>query len=222
MSSSAELGQNATLVVQSHVDDWQNESIDSPAQYKNIIAPLECIAEMDWQATVALYNEMKGSFNTDCTYDMKASRFQCNNNGQTQGMPSSALAALKRGQNTSIDTIRESIDSMTKLITTKVRQEGMGAHSEAKATVEGEVWESKVCVHVEWKWLSIPATLFVLCSVQLLWTVVKSGLSKDGLIWKGSVLPFLLKDHPGLERMELTGVNQVAKRLQLKCRNSQQ
>ncbi|KAM5369984.1 hypothetical protein ACJZ2D_008667 [Fusarium nematophilum] len=207
--SKAGLGPNSTAVVQFHTSDWPSESIDGQAGYTNITAPLECISEIPETLLRVIRNKMR-DFNTSCSVYQRGSKFACHVDH---------LAGFLRNTSTSVDTIRENVDSLAMRITTEIRKSGRGAWSEDNAKVEGDVWENRTCVYISWKWLTLPATLLAFCAVLLIWTVVKDALSKSGVIWKASVLPFLLKDQPGLERMGLKGVEEVAKGLEVKMQH---
>ncbi|KAJ3545026.1 hypothetical protein NM208_g2722 [Fusarium decemcellulare] len=204
--SEAELEPNSTTVVQFHTKDWANESIDAQASYVNITAPLECVAQIP-EPLLRVIRDQMSAFDTSCSVPRRGTRFSCSVD---------FLSGFLRNTSTSVATIRENMDSMAMRITTEIRKYGRGAWSEENAKVNGHVWENKSCVHISWRWMALPATLLTLCAILLLWTMVSDGLSKNGAIWKASVLPLLLRDQPGLEIMGLKGVEEAAKRLEIK------
>ncbi|CAG9990906.1 unnamed protein product [Clonostachys byssicola] len=213
MSSSESLGENVAEVVQSHLDDWMNESIDAPAHYTNITAPRECVGTMS-AYFMSLFQDNPFD-NVSCSYDTRMESLQCRGN-LDENIDQSSLVALMRGPNTSMETLQENIDSLTARLTTEIRKRGTGAYNLQKAFVNGDEWETKVCVRILWQWITLPAISFALCALLLLWTIIKDAMSRNGTIWKSSPIPLILKDYPGLERMGLNRMGQIVKGLEIK------
>lgn len=139
------------------------------------------------------------------------------------GGQSLPMASLLRPYSTNLDTIRENIDSLTMRITTEMRRAGWGPHKVARVTVEGDALESRTCLHVAWAWFMLPAALLLLCAAMIGWVIVKDLLAMNrGVVWKSSVLPFLLRDHvPAIERMSLREVNAAAKELEVSLKKEE-
>lgn len=60
----------------------------------------------------------------------------------------------------------------------------------APEMVVGQVWRTTTCFAVDWRWLTLSATLTVLTAFALIWTIVRAVLRGD-VIWKSSVLPLI-------------------------------
>lgn len=133
------------------------------------------------------------------------------------------MAAILRSRTTSLDSIRENIDSMAMRITTEMHRAGWGPYAMASTASNGDAWENRTCLHVAWAWFSLPLVLLVLCIVMISWIIVKELLNKDtGVMWKSSVLPFLLKDHvPAIETMSMREVDAAAKGLEVKLQKQE-
>ncbi|CAI6100778.1 unnamed protein product [Clonostachys chloroleuca] len=213
MSSSESLGRNVTEIVQSHIDDWMNESIEDPAHYTNITAPRECVGTMNGHAMMLFHDNPFD--NVSCSYDTRMESLQCRGN-LDENIDQSSLVALMRGPNTSMETLQENIDSLTTRLTTEIRKRGTGAYNLQKVFVTGDEWEARVCVRILWQWITLPTTTFALCTLLLLWTIIKDAVSRNGTIWKSSPIPLILKDYPGLERMGLDRMGQIVKGLEIK------
>lgn len=221
MSSSSEiLGSEKTTTIQWHNDDWAEEDLDAPVGYRNVTAPLECVVSMSAGAVYALGVEMFGldSFGYKCqtAEDGEEDYYEClSSSGRSWH-----LGALLHGKTTTMHTIRESIDSATRRVTTQMRLSGRGRENTSTTTVEGQAWRTTVCVRVAWGWLALPGTALALTTVVLACVIAKDLMSKDAAFtWKSSVLPFLLKDHPGLEAMSLKEVEEVAKGFEVMVKN---
>ncbi|KAF5006507.1 hypothetical protein FDECE_7109 [Fusarium decemcellulare] len=214
MSSSKSLHPNAIKAVQINNKDWASEDIHVPAGYTNVTAPLECVMQLSWKLITSFKREMTQSFNIRCVVsdDLGPGSVRCGAEDSTNSNYGSYLRALLRDKATSVDTIRENIDSMAMRITTEMRLAGTDAHGEAVPKVKGKVWRTTVCVRVVWSWLALPTAILALSTILLVCIIVKHLIAgNNGLAWKTSLLPFLLKDQPGLENMGLKGLEETAK-----------
>jgi hypothetical protein len=216
MSSSKSLGEVVTEIMQSYTDDWMNESIEDPAHYTNITAPRECVGTTSGYVTSLFY---ENPFNeVSCFCNNWGKSFQCLGN-LNQNIDQSSLVALMRGPNTSMENLQENIDSFATRITTEIRKRGTGAYNSQKALVTGDEWETRVCVRILWQWITLPAITFALCTLLLLWTIIKDAVSRNGTIWEISPIPLILKDYPGLERMGLVKMGRTVEGLEIKLEN---
>lgn len=213
MSSSKLLGENVTEIVQLHVDDWMNESIEDPAHYINITAPRECVGTMNGHSLRLFYDNPFD--NVSCSYDTRMESLQCRGN-LDQSIDQSSLVALMRGANTSMETLQENLDSLTTRLTIEIRKRGTGAYNSQKAFVTGDEWETRVCVRILWQWITLPAITCALCTLLLPWTIIKDAVSRNGTIWKSSPIPLILKDYPGLERMGLVKMGRTVEGFEIK------
>lgn len=217
--STADMEPNSTTSVQFHTDNWASESPDSLASYHNVTAPLECVYGLSARTVGSIKGELSAILNANCSVPKKGTQLECETSGSRRSSP---VEGFLRNSSTSLDTIRENVESMAMRITAEIRKVGRGGYAGASPMVEGEVFETKSCVRVVWRWLALPMVMFSLCAVLLVWTIVQDMLQQDSTTWKSLVLPLVLKDFPGIERMGPREVWQVAKRLELKIEKFKQ
>ncbi|KAF4972223.1 hypothetical protein FSARC_1175 [Fusarium sarcochroum] len=201
MTSAAEkLPPNSKETVSVHRKDWAQQDIDAPVGYTNVTAPKECIMSLKSWFLVAVKEEIGRTFRAHCLplghQTSNATCFVSQGDDRTPSMP---MTGLLRPLTTSLDTIRENIDSITMRLTTEIRRAGWGPYQQSIPSVKGESWENRTCLHVAWGWFSLPA-----------------GLLNGVVVWKASVLPFLLKDHvPAMETMSMKQLDIAAKALEV-------
>lgn len=135
-----------------------------------------------------------------------------------RGDDDSILTSLIINNFTSIHYITKAVDSIASRVTSEMRAACLGAFSNARPKVQGEVWEIRVCVYISWRWLIFPGTMLTLCGVLLLAIIVTN--SKEKNCWKSSILPLLLKEHPELTTLGLKGMDQVASSLEVRVETS--
>ncbi|KAI8716548.1 hypothetical protein NCS52_00948900 [Fusarium sp. LHS14.1] len=220
-SASEKLPSSARQTVSVLSKDWATEDLDAPSEYTNVTAPQECVASL-WPAFVeAFQRELTGTFDAYCRpQGFQTEYVACFGR---YGGNSLAMAAILRSRTTNIDSIRENIDSMAMRITTEMRRAGWGPYAMASTASQGDAWENRTCLHVAWAWFSLPLVLLVLCIVMISCIIVKELLNKDtSVMWKSSVLPFLLKDQvPAIETMSMREVDAAAKGLEVKLRKQE-
>ncbi|KAF4984364.1 hypothetical protein FDECE_17113 [Fusarium decemcellulare] len=215
-AASEKLPPESREIVQAHLENWDREDTNSPAGYVNITAPRECVMSLDPYFYKAFQYELQKSFNTYCTpLGHQTSITSCLS---SSGGFSMAMAALLRPRSTSVDTIRENIDSMALRVTAEMRLAGWGPYAEASTTVKGQALENRTCVRVAWGWFTLPEALLFLCTIVLGLIVIRDWkAADDAVVWKSSVLPFLLRDHvPNLQKLSLKEVDIAAAGLEVK------
>jgi hypothetical protein len=223
MSSSSRLGSNATLRINTPSDRRPSQHGDESTNYENITAPLECVAEMSRDFRMSLIYELQFALGSNCTL-MEAGIVQCkvahadiealHPTGDIPTHPAH-LAALFRNGTASVETISQALDSLATRLTTEIRIAGQRLGTGEEAKVRGEVLESRICVRFAWKWLVFPGILLALVTILLLFIVLRDIMVTRSTTWKSSVLPLLLKDHPGMGRRGLTELEATAKGLEL-------
>ncbi|RSL81070.1 hypothetical protein CEP51_006116 [Fusarium floridanum] len=220
-SASEKLPSPAKETVSVLFKDWANEDLDAPSEYTNVTAPRECVASL-WPAFIlAFRRELTGTFDAYCRpQGFQAEYVACFG---SNGGNSLAMAAILHPRTTNLDSIRENIDSMAMRITTEMRRAGWGPYAMASTASKGDAWENRTCLHVAWAWFALPLTLLVLCAVMISWIIVKELLNRDtSVVWKGSVLAFLLRDHvPTIEIMSMREVDAAAKGLEVKLQKQE-
>ncbi|CAG9984151.1 unnamed protein product [Clonostachys byssicola] len=217
--STADPGPNSTTSVQFHTDNWARESPDSLASYHNVTAPLECVYGLSRRFVGSIRRQLLDMLNANCSVPTKGSQLECATSGSRRSSP---VEGILRHSSTSVDTIRENVESMAMRITAEIRKVGRGGYAGASPMVEGEVLETKSCVRVVWGWLALPMVMLSLCAILLVWTIVQDMLQQDSTTWKSLVLPLVLKDFPGIETMGPREVDQVAKGFELKIEKLKQ
>lgn len=196
----AKLDSDATTEVYTHKKGFLSQNPHEQAGYDTVKAPRECVAAMPNALVDAFYKEGWEMWEDECGVDQRY--------GETLSCPGNwYLASLLNNRTTSLETISNNINSMAMRLTTEIRLAGSSAYREDNAIVQGEAWESRVCVAVAWEWLALPAALCGICAIILVWTLVRNSYWKDIPVWKGSVLPLLLRQHPGITGMGLKDVN---------------
>ncbi|VUC36943.1 unnamed protein product [Clonostachys rosea] len=209
----------STTSVQFHTDNWASESPDGQADYQNVTAPLECVFGLSSRLVGSIRSELPDILNANCTRPRSGNQLECETSGSRISSP---VEGFLRNSATSIETIRENVESMAMRITTEMRKVGRGGYVGASPMVEGEVLETKSCLRVVWGWLALPLVIFRLCAILLVWTIVQDMLQQDSTTWKSLVLPLVLKDVPGIERMGPREVQQVARGFELKIEKLKQ
>ncbi|CAG9989580.1 unnamed protein product [Clonostachys byssicola] len=224
-SASEELPASAKQNVSIDLKFWPHDTVVSFGE-ANVTAPRDCIMTAVQSFLAALHDELVRTLRVKCRpqgHQMEtASCFEIEKGELNTGVASIAMAGLLRPRVTSVDTIRENIESLSMRITTHIRQFGWGPYTENPMTVRGEAWESRTCLHVAWEWFALAATLLVLCTLLMAGIVIRDLRLSDGsVVWKGSVLPFLLKDHvKSLEASSLKTLNAAAKDFEIKLQKA--
>ncbi|CAG7564621.1 unnamed protein product [Fusarium equiseti] len=200
-----------------HQDDWAEQSIDKPPGFVNITAPTECVMKFPGNLGLAFETEIEATFNFNCTPGDDASgELSCRTDSAMENSYPAPLSSLLKNNRTS-DAIKNALKSMATRITQEMRQVSKDPYSDSKhLQVTGNASENRFCVQIAWKWLIFPGALLGLCALLLFAVIFRFGLSKKRRVWKSSVLPLLLRDYPGLERMDLKEIEQVAKGFEAK------
>ncbi|KAH7148091.1 hypothetical protein DER46DRAFT_651243 [Fusarium sp. MPI-SDFR-AT-0072] len=197
--------------IQFQTEDWANQSIDELAQYTNLTAPTACIFSISGVVMAAFQTDYSSSFNANCFRDEVTLLEYRHNNDEPPVAYADFLAGFFRGNTTSVDTIRENVESMAMRITGEMRQGDKGLYAEFLEEVQRVAWENQVCIWIVWAWLIFPGALLVLCGMILLWVMARDVVLRKKSTWKGSILPLVLKDHPGVEDVGLRELEVVAK-----------
>ncbi|KAH7003007.1 hypothetical protein EDB82DRAFT_531481 [Fusarium venenatum] len=189
-----------------YVDDWATENPKSMSQ--NVTVPADCIVELPEEIVASLKREFRDTYNTTCSVgdEPRWSQMECNQYGG--GSSESHLATLMTNKTTSISAINKSMDSIATRVTNEIREVGKGPFGDPHPKVKGVVWETRACVHIEWYWLIFPGALLIMCGILLATNMVTNAKKKH--VWKSSILPFLLKDHPRIQSLSMKGVAKVA------------
>ncbi|KAF5004024.1 hypothetical protein FDECE_9470 [Fusarium decemcellulare] len=219
MSAAAKLRDDQTTLVLDHEKDFLAADPNEAASYANVTAPQECVAELPFQYIRAFYDRRRDLFDAQCIRATRHSDdglYCIGTTGNEAAFTGSYLVSFLRNRTTTVESIREKIDSMTMRLTREMRIAGLGPRGTSRAAVGGQVWENTVCVSIAWEWLTLPASLCGLCAILLVWTLIQHGSSKRVPVWKGSILPFLLREHPGIEKLELKGLRKAARGLEVK------
>ncbi|KAL9560798.1 hypothetical protein ACKAV7_015115 [Fusarium commune] len=112
--------------IQFQTEDWANQSIDELAQYTNLTAPTACIFSISGVVMAAFQTDYSSSFNANCFRDEVTLLEYRHNNDEPPVAYADFLAGFFRGNTTSVDTIRENVESMAMRITGEMRQGDKG------------------------------------------------------------------------------------------------
>lgn len=141
------------------------------------------------------------------------------------------LQSMFNNANATFQSIDIAMNSMATAISDSFRLQGaygsiwddyldnvtdVGGNLSRPAILNGTISQIKVCIQVNWRWLSLPACLVGLTAVLLLNAIITSRLDRQKLpIWKSSILP-LLYSTPGMELFttsaSLTGLGKDAEK----------
>ncbi|OBS29550.1 hypothetical protein FPOA_03487 [Fusarium poae] len=192
-----------------HIDDWVTENPRSVSEFVNVTVPADCIVELPTYILDSLRDEIRATYNTNCTMGHQPwARVECVQHQSSGDSSESHLATLMTDGTTSVSAIDKAMDSITTRLTNEIREVGTGPFGNPNPKVKGLVWETRACVHIEWYWLIFPGALLIMCAILLATIMVTDAKKKH--VWKSSILPFLLKDHPGIQSLSIKGVAKVA------------
>ncbi|KAJ4022713.1 hypothetical protein NW752_000077 [Fusarium irregulare] len=196
-----------------HTANWANESIDEPAQYINIKPPSACIFNIPGPVMKRFHYEFNKTFNAGCIRN-KFNLLDCRNEDMRRY--AAFLTGFHRGNDTSVDTIRENVASLAMRLTSEMRQREESEYAEFFKDIQGVAWENQVSIRIVWVWLVFPGALLLLCGILLLWVIAREIVLGRVSIWKSSILPLVLKDYPGTGTMGLQELEEVSKTLEVK------
>ncbi|KAF5661368.1 hypothetical protein FCIRC_11847 [Fusarium circinatum] len=211
--STAQLSSDHVAKVQTYTSVTKEQGMDERVDLATINAPLECIP---W-----FLDYFRNTYNAKCETGLytPAPDWICSPDTgswvpELGPRPySQHLAGFRRNGTASFEDVWEIVHSMTERITTAFRNEGRGPFFDAQVKVIGQAFETRTCVRVAWAWLALPALLVLTCTILLIRTAIHA---KSVVNWKASVLPFLLKEHPGLEVMSIKELEELARSFQIK------
>ncbi|KAF4442455.1 hypothetical protein F53441_11741 [Fusarium austroafricanum] len=196
--------------------NWEDQKPGRLIYYENVTAPNECIMELPVTFENAFQRSLQENFIASCRpQGFQAEFTSCFTLRDKSSLP---MVSILRARTTSIKTIRENFDSMAMRITTEMRRAGLGAYGNSSARVKGDVLENRSCLRVAWEWMVLPAVLLLMCMVSAGWLIMKDILSKgNGVVWKSSILPLLLKNEvTAPEMMNLKELDEAGKKLEIK------
>ncbi|KAI1071352.1 hypothetical protein LB507_011561 [Fusarium sp. FIESC RH6] len=215
VSSSAHKIPNPTQLV-FHAKDWALDSVRGASRGINMTVPADCVATLSSRASSVLGSELQDMFTFNCTkrygYDLL-----CNTNVPGSPLSIMPITPLLTNGTLSIKHINDTMESIATRITNEIRKVGRGPFSAAQPLINGTAWGSRACVRIAWKWLVFPGTLLLTAAILLLVTMASDNKRRN--VWKSSILPLLLKDQPGVEKMGLKDLNKTASGLEVKIEN---
>ncbi|KAI7777042.1 hypothetical protein LA080_004202 [Diaporthe eres] len=122
------------------------------------------------------------------------------------------LAPLFGGGVATLSHIEGFFENMTLAITNRLRNTGAVVHdawtlrdyinenATSPGSINGTAWETMVCTHVEWAWISFPAALTASTAVLLVCAIWKAVRDREHRpVWKASALPLLFHGPPRQE-----------------------
>ncbi|KAK7711746.1 hypothetical protein SLS63_012585 [Diaporthe eres] len=177
---------------------------------RHLKAPWECIYFLD-----PAYGEVVAN------YTQRILNGSCGSSERSQIPPLEAIcqeenwtmAPLFGGGATTFNHIKSVFENMTLAMSTRLRNTGAVVHNvldignvTSPGTINGTAWETMVCTHVEWAWISFPAALTASTAVLLVCAIWKAVRDREHRpVWKASVLPLLFHGPPRREEI-VTGL----------------
>lgn len=167
-------------------------------------APEECVYTLSAQYVMGMYDWMTQTLFTgtcvwpDDTALVDLTQPDCSNQFW--------LSPFWNSRNASFASISSSLEDFATAVTNKFRSGGSAnwySGSDTQDLALGMVYETTVCVAVNWEWLLMPIILAALSTLLLGVMIVKSLRDGDQQVWKSSVLPLLFyspghpMDEPG-------------------------
>ncbi|TXC12324.1 hypothetical protein FocTR4_00007592 [Fusarium oxysporum f. sp. cubense] len=124
-----------------HLEDWENHSLQESIGYRNVTAPHECVVTLRHLFIYSLRRSLSETFNAYYRPQGYQTNFvSCYTATEASSLP---MASILRPRPTSIQTISESMNSMSMRITTEFRRAGLGAYGNSTAVVEGQGLEDR-------------------------------------------------------------------------------
>ncbi|KAF5638466.1 uncharacterized protein FTJAE_5262 [Fusarium tjaetaba] len=219
-SESEKLPEDERQTVFIHPEGWENHSLHEAVDYRNFTAPLECVVSLRHLFIYSFRRTLFEAFNAYCRPEGYQTNFvSCYTATEGSSLP---MISILRPRSTSIQKISESMNAMAVRLTTEFRRAGLDAYGNARAVIEGQGWENRSCLRVAWEWMMLPAVILLMCMVSIFWLIISDLLSKGNVIvWKGSVLPFLLNDKVStVEKMSLEELDLAGKKFEIKLERS--
>lgn len=167
-------------------------NVHSNGSYYN--APEECVYTLSAQYVMGMYDWMTQTlFSGTCvwpddTYLVSLAEPDCSNQFW--------LSPLWNTRNASFGSISDAMDEFAAAVTNKFRTDGQPNWYTAYDGTQndlalGVVYETTVCVAVNWEWLLMPIILAAMSTILLGAMIVKSVRDGEQQVWKSSVLPLL-------------------------------
>lgn len=173
---------------------------------QNISAPESCIYRQDARFGAAISSVLEDTvFNESCLA-LTGGSIGCAGTATRFGYERWWEALYSDG-NATFQSINSNFDSFANAMTARYRTtfgssafdpemvdayNGKGDPVTPAGEVNGVVWDTTVCVHVQWKWLLFPVIFAALTLALLGQTLVNCWkLKSDRPVWKESLLPLL-------------------------------
>lgn len=182
--------------------------------------PNTCVYSFKGTTVIALPPYLSDIFNANCSmyqyYDTNLFDQQwalCSTETASSGQANAIwFQSMFSLGNSTFQIINSSISSMATAISDSIRLQGAygsiynvytgdgaGAgfpdaygNASMPTILYGSVFQTDVCVQVNWGWLALPAALLVLTAILLLDTIIRGLFDKQQYpIWKSSILPLL-------------------------------
>lgn len=155
-------------------------------------APEECVYTLSAQYVMGMYDWMTQTlFSGTCVWPDDTNIYDlaepdCSNQFW--------LSPLWNTRNASFGSISQAMDEFAAAVTNKFRSDGTTNWYNNVGTQDlarGIVYETTVCVAVNWEWLLMPIVLAALSTLLLGMMIIKSLRDGEQQVWKTSILPLL-------------------------------
>lgn len=191
-------------------------------------APEECVYTLSAQYVMGMYDWMTQTlFSGSCAWPddtnlVDLAEPDCSNQFW--------LSPLWNTRNASFGSISSALDDFASAVTNKFRSDGQpnwytAYDGSQKDLAQGVVYETTVCVAVNWEWLLMPIVLAAMSTLLLGVMIIKSLRDGEQQVWKSSVLPLLfygpgrLTDEMSPAAADLDDLSTESRRTRMTFRN---
>lgn len=164
-------------------------------QNRSLSFPTECLYGVEDGFAKTFASFITGLLNTQCNIIQKgvlAFNAEPENCKQRWW-----LRPISRYGELTLDTVTKDFDGLSKGITNHLRRYGSGPPRKTQQKDEipgaqGQVWESSVCMRLNWAWLLYPSGLCLITISLQMGILVNGYTDQKTPIWKSSLLPWIL------------------------------
>jgi hypothetical protein len=193
--------QNISSALNSTTLQFYKEAQNGTFYSKNFSAPEQCIYRQSasWGSIITLFLEQT-IFQGGCVF--VRDEVMCSQNSAIA--LGQWLSVLYNNESATLESIESYFESFAMAMTNQYRItfgssifRGSEGSTDLDTLPQGEaqgiVWESTVCNSIQWEWLLLPVLIWLITSILLVWTVVRSWrLRHVEPVWKENVLPAML------------------------------
>lgn len=169
--------------------------VDVPQGRENVSVPTDCVYGIHFKLMEALRVSFDDMIQRNCSFQISPEPGNC--------LPNWWMTVFYHNGNATHELIKEDFGNFARVLTNYFRRNGLGAinttdfldetyrQERGPGGVDGQVWESTICVQLYWPWLLYSSILCLVTAVLLFTMVIISYRDEKHPLWKSSVLPLL-------------------------------